>query len=369
MQLSLKGLYRHEILLAAGLAACTGLGIGIYFYAGIPPVRGLRISAPDLSALSRQQNQSVVPQSLSGVGSASFMAAMGLDISPVVSTAAVVIETAKIEKPAPPPPASVAVAVEPPPRPVDLEKSGYKLRGIILEDGRSAAFVYVPSEKRVMVIRENASGSIRLLEAGLRSIKLQTPDGAGLLTLETARSTQVKSAIPMSTGSTAGKSNSLNRSSGTGGSGRAATMSQQPGQPGQSAQPGSAPRVDAFAGPNKITENINNGQLRLSRERGRFMVEVREVPETLKGFAIMPGDKIIGTEAGDFSRAADIAHNLGRQNERPLDLKVNRNGRVIFIKAPRVAQPPASDDTSKTGQAQQPPPHGQPLTTQEPKKP
>ncbi len=327
-----KGIYRREIVLAAALVAGAGFCIGIYFHGSMAPVKGLKISAPDFASISQHLNQTATVQNLDRISSSSFMAAMGLNISPPITVATAAEEVKNPDKPEVPLSASPTVPIVQAPTTVDLDKTGYKLRGIVLEDGRSAAFVYVPKEKRVMVIRENASGTIKLIEAGLRSVRLQTPDGIGILTLENAR---------QAPGNVISPGSSILQGTGTNPAGQTGTQGaiKQPSTRQQPGQPEGLARPDPDAGPNAIANNINNGQLRLSQERGKFSVEVREIPESLKGYDIRPGDKIIGTDAGDFSKPQDIAQNLGSIGERPRNLRIQRGGRVISIKAPA---PPAT---------------------------
>lgn len=343
----LKGIYRSELAIAAALVAGAGLAMGIYFYGSMPPIKGLKISAPDFASINQQFKQAAPAQNLNQVGSASFMAAMGLNIAPQTIIASASEIGKKTEEVVTPPPASAAAQITEVPRFADLDKAGYKLRGIVLEDGRSAAFVFVPGEKRVMVIRENARGTIKLLEAGLRSVKLQTPDGTGILNLENARQAPGNTASPGGSSGLPGTGTNAAGSSRTTGSAEPMRHGQAPDQPGEPRQPEGEVKPDPSAGPNAIASNINSGQLRLSQDRGKFSVEVREIPDTLKGYDIKPGDKIIGTDAGDFSKAQDVARNLGSVGERPQNLRVKRDGRVIFIKAPT---PPRSEKTgSKEG--------------------
>ena len=252
-----------------------------------------------------------------------------------------------------PVPVATATAVAPvAPPPVDLDKKGYKLRGIVLEDGRSAAFVFVPGEKKVVVLRENASGPVRLLETGMRRIRLQTPEGAGYLELDSAKGSPGiaagsagMSALPSALsggGSGTVQGNIPGGATGTG-------MPPQGSQAGQ-AQPGPMQNADAVAG------LINQGKLRISQERGRFSVEIKEVPDLLKDYDLKSGDRIIGTDAGEFRRSQDVALNLGAAGEKSHGLRIQRNGRIINLRAP-LRQPPAGTASGASGLT---PPSSQP---------
>lgn len=322
-----KGIQKKEIVVAASLAGLIALILAGYFYAGMAPGKGLRISPPDFAAINQQFSQKPPAESIDQISSASFMAVFGLNVSPTV-IAATATEVVKTQKPAAV--ATPTAPVEVKPLTVDLEKIGYRLRGIVLEDGRSAAFVFVPSQKKVMVIREKASGTVRLLEAGLRNVKLQTPEGTGFLNLESARGTPGATLSP-----TPGMSDSV-----------LPGFPQAPppqGLPSGGNTPenlsGQSGALSPNAGANSIANQINQGQLRVSQQRGKFSVEVRQVPDSLKGYDIKPGDRIIGTDAGEFARSQDIARNLGAAGEQAHNLRVQRGSNIITIKAP---PPPAN---------------------------
>lgn len=339
------GISKREKIIAAAAVAIAGLLLGIYFAAGMRPGKGLRISPPVTNLSDAQKTAENQPQSIDHIGSAAIMAFFGLNTNPPVAVASADVEIKKTE---PAPVATQTVVSSAPPPPVDLDKKGYKLRGIVLEDGRSAAFVFVPAEKKVVVLRENATGSVRLLEADMRRIKLHTPEGTGWLELDSAKASPGSAtggsgmAIPSAfSGSNTGPGSMHGSAAGSG-------MPPQGGA-GQAA-PGPIQNADAVAG------LINDGKLRISQNRGRFSVEINEVPELLKDYDLKPGDRILGTDAGEFKRSQDVALNLGSAGEKSQGLRIQRNGRIINLKAP-MRQPPADTASGSPGLA---PPPGQP---------
>jgi len=337
------GISKREKIIAAAAVTIAGLLLGGYFAVSMRPGKGLKISPPAVNLSDAQKSAESLPQSIDHIGSASLMAFFGLNIDPPVTVASA---DSEIKKPEPPPAATLTAVVPAPPPPVDLDKKGYKLRGIVLEDGRSAAFVFVPGEKRVIVIRENASGPVRLLEAGLRRIRLQTPEGTGCLELDSAKASPGSpaggtgiSAIPTApSGSNTGPGSPPGNVNGSGMPPQNNQAKQAPANPMQNA--------DAVAG------LINQGKLRISQERGRFSVEINEIPELLKDYDLKPGDRILGTDAGEFRRSQDVALNLGSAGEKSQGLRIQRNGKVINLKAP-LRKPPA--DTASGSPALTPP--------------
>ncbi|HNX75943.1 MAG TPA: hypothetical protein PLM07_01180 [Candidatus Rifleibacterium sp.] len=339
-----KGVQKKELVIAAALVIGATAVIGVWFAAGMAPVRGLKISPPDLAGTEQSLNQKPAALTLNQISSGSFMAVLGLNVSPTpipetASATATATQTIAVAT------TSAAVIVEPRPLLANLEILGYRLRGIILEDGRSAAFVFVPAEKRVVLVRENASGTIKLLEAGLRSVKLQTPDGTGLLQLENAKQTPSN---PTGAAITA-----INTGFTAPGPGQTPATPRAALTDNNAAKPEG--RVEADSGPNAIAGNINQGQLKISQQRGKFSVEVREIPENLKGYELKTGDKIIGTGAGAFSRPEDIARKLGTAGEQAQSLIIQRNGRVMTIQAPPPPPNPKGNPANKpNGTAQSP---------------
>ncbi len=340
------GISKKEKIIAAAAVAIAGLLLGVYFAAGMRPGKGLRISPPVANLSDAQKPAENQPQSIDHIGSASVMAFFGLNINPPVAVASAAPEIKKTE---PAPVATQTVVAPAPPPPVDLDKKGYKLRGIVLEDGRSAAFVFVPAEKKVVVLRENATGSVRLLEADMRRIRLQAPEGTGWLELDSAKTSPGSAAggsgmpaVPSAfSGNNTGPGNMHGGATSSG-------MSHQ-GSTGLAA-PGPIQNADAVAG------LINDGKLRISQNRGRFSVEINEVPELLKDYDLKPGDRILGTDAGEFKRSQDVALNLGSAGEKSQGLRIQRNGRIINLKAP-MRQPPANTASGPPGLT---PPPGQP---------
>jgi len=343
------GVSKREKIIAAAAVAIVGLLLGGYFAVNMRPGKGLRISPPVINPADAQKTAENRPHSIDHVGSASVMAFFGLDINPPVAVASAAPEIKKSETPPVATPTAI-VPVTPPP--VDLAKKGYKLRGIVLEDGRSAAFVFVPAEKKVLVLRENASGTVRLLETDMRRIRLQTPEGTGYLELDSAKASPGGSAVGAGTSAipaapAGGGSGTVTGNTPVGATG--AGMPRQGGQAGQ-APPNPMQNADAVAG------LINQGKLRISQERGRFSVEIKEIPELLKDYDLKPGDRIIGTDAGEFRRSQDVALNLGSASEKSHGLRIQRNGRIINLSAP-MRQPPAGIASGSPGLA---PPPGHP---------
>lgn len=341
------GIRKREKIIAAAAVTIAGLLLGGYFAVSMQPGKGLKISPPAVDLPDTQKGAENQPQNIDQIGSASLMAFFGLDIDPPVTAASA---TSESKKPEPTQVATPTAAVPAPPPPVDLDKKGYKLRGIVLEDGRSAAFVFVPGEKKVLVLRENASGSIRLLEAGLRRIRLQTPEGTGYLELDSAKaspgsSTGGTGTSAMPTAPSGSNAPPVNTPGGAGGAG-------MPLQNNQTNQAPSNPMQNADA----VVGLINQGKLRISQARGRFSVEITEIPELLKDYDLKPGDRILGTDAGEFRRSQDVALNLGAAGEKSHGLKIQRNGRIINLKAP-MRQPPAGTASGSPGLT---PPPGQP---------
>lgn len=319
----LNGVRKNEVIIATALVVGASAVIGGWFYYGMKPGRGLKISAPNLSTINNG-NPAAPVNYLDQVSSASFMAAMGLEVIPKKTVeVAAATETAST-------PIAIASITMPVAKPeqTDLDALGYRLRGIVLEDGRSAAFVFVPAEKRVVLIREKASGTIRLLEASMRSVILKTPEGTGFLNLESAR---------QAPGTT-----NLSPSGILDGSSPTAAPELQEVKPGMSEQKKDR-QSSSQSGPGAIAGSINQGQLKLSQQRGKYSVEIREIPELLKGYELKPGDKIFGTDSGEFGKPQDIAINLGTAGERARNLLIQRDGKVMTIKAP---PPPVKQPTS-----------------------
>ncbi|GAB1353865.1 hypothetical protein MASR1M12_26030 [Erysipelotrichia bacterium] len=165
------GISKREKVTAAAAVAITGLLLGGYFAVSMRPGKGLRISPPVINLSDAQKSAENQSQSIDHIGSASVMAFFGLDIDPPTAIASAAPE---IEKPAPPPVATPDrrdFCPAPAGRP---GQKGYKLRGIVLEDGRSARFCFRARRKRVVVLREMPAARVRLLETGMRRIRLHT---------------------------------------------------------------------------------------------------------------------------------------------------------------------------------------------------
>lgn len=327
-----KGIKKNELFAGGAIVLLAALLIAIFMYTGMRPGKGLRISAPAPGAFKLQTiDVRSSENSLEPVASASFMAAFGLDISPQVIMATQTQSVAEVTQPSQP--ATPTAVIESKPATVDLERLGYRLKGIVFENGQSAAFVHVPAEKKVVILRQLADGPVRLIEAGLRQIKLQTPEGTGYLKLEAARGAS-------------GYASSAAPTSGTG-------IQQNTGKTSQSSsfqQKQSDPQ-NPFGNANMVAEEINRGALRVSQNRGKYIVEVRHVPELLQGYDIKAGDRIIGTDAGEFTQSQDIATKLGAAGERSQKLRIQRGQRILTIDAPSKRAAPAQNRDSNPGVA------------------
>lgn len=317
LKLMFKGLHKHEIHAAIGGVAILATAFAGYLYFSMSPGKGLRIHPPDFTGNTGHSNKNSAAESFNQISSGSFLAVFGLNVSPRPLPATF---TAAAKEIASEPvliatPAAIIAAM---PLVVDLEKAGYRLRGIVHENGRSAAFIFVPAEKKTVIIREKASGTVRLLEAGLRNVKLQTPEGTGVLTLESAKGSPGTS--PSAAGGSS--SQSANNQHGSASSSQSKTHGQKPDQPSD------------FSGASSIADFINQGHFRVTQQRGKFTVEVRQIPDAFKGYDLKKGDRIMGTETADFRRSQDIALNLGAIKDRPPRLKVQRNGKIMMLQAP-----------------------------------
>lgn len=337
-----KGLHKNEILAAAAGVGIFSAAFAAYLFFSMSPGKGLKIHHPDFTTIANHSSTKSFARSFEQISSSSFMAAFGLNIAPKVAMATV---TAVLDKPAQSSIASTTATASAPviikPSTVDLEKVGYRLRGIVFENGHSTAFVFVPAQKKTMVIREKASGTVILIEAGMRNVKLQTPEGTGILTLESAK------------GSPAGSSSTSSPGGATGGA-----ISQNPNDSTQSILPhnslmqGQNPdQANNISGASSIANLINQGQLKVTQQRGKYAVEVRQIPEALKGYNLKQGDRIMGTDNNDFSRSQDIALNLGDTKNRLPSLKIQRNGQTMMLQPP--APPPESKKPADQNQTSQ----------------
>ncbi|MGM0601018.1 MAG: hypothetical protein ACQETH_14505, partial [Candidatus Rifleibacteriota bacterium] len=132
-----------------------------YCFVFMPRPRGLKIQAPDKSAYTAQSNSNkkeLDSRLFARIDKHNFARAFGFDFNfkPEVQVKKPAKKVVK-KKPKPKP--------EPKPEPekVNLAKLGYKLKGIIHNmDGSSVAFIYSPVEKKTLIVRENATGSIEL---------------------------------------------------------------------------------------------------------------------------------------------------------------------------------------------------------------
>ncbi len=139
------GIRKREKIIAAAAVTIAGLLLGGYFAVSMQPGKGLKISPPAVDLPDTQKGAENQPQNIDQIGSASLMAFFGLDIDPPATAASA---TSESKKPEPTQVATPTAAVPAPPPPVDLDKKGYKLRGIVLEDGRSDALFLFPAKRR-----------------------------------------------------------------------------------------------------------------------------------------------------------------------------------------------------------------------------
>ncbi len=312
-----KGIKKKELVAVCAIVALIGLLLVIFMYAGMRPGKGLRIAAPGQATFKTQTKTfGNTEDALKNIASASFMTAFGLDISPPVLPATQTQVTEVIQ---PPQPATPAAVIAPKPIEINLEKLGYRLKGIVFENGQSAAFIHIPAQKRVVIVRERSAGPVNLLEVGLRHVKLQTPEGTGQLNLESAKDSYLGRSLPIPASAPMPGQNQATEKN---------TLQPPPRQM-------SPEQTTPFAQANSIADQINLGALRVSQTRGKFSVEVRQVPEMLQNYDLKAGDQIIGTDAGEFTRSQDIATRLGMAGEKSHSLRVRRGQRVITIQAPQ----------------------------------
>ena len=313
----------HPVIVSAAVSICLLAYLSWSFYKLERP-RGLRISPPEMKFASAilPGDAAVKMKQFAALSPASFSMAFGLDFyrEPVAAVASKPAEIKPIEtKPVVEKPVETVSAV-------DLAAIGYRLKGIIYErDGNSAAFVYDPDQKRVVIVRKQSGDALRLLEVFLRSIRLSTPRGDGLLELdkETAATGRTGAgAIP----------------SASSGSGRSLTR--------QELVTNKTLRQESVSAP-AIADMINSGHFNVRQHRSNFSVEVRNIPDSFVGYGLVKGDQIVGTNGQDFKRSQDIALELGKVSQRPVALKIIRNGKVMHLTAPEVKEAAGNSEETK----------------------
>jgi len=313
----------HPVIVSAAVSICLLAYLSWSFYKLERP-RGLRISPPEMKFASAilPGDAAVKMKQFAALSPASFSMAFGLDFyrEPVAAVASKPAEIKPIEtKPV------VAMPVEKVST-VDLAAAGYRLKGIVYErDGNSAAFVYDPDQKRVIIVRKQSGSALRLLEVFLRSIRLATPRGDGLLELD-------KEAAVI------GRSGAGAMPSSLPGSVRAMT--------GQELAREKAQRQETVSAP-AIADMINSGHFNVRQHRSNFSVEVRNIPDSFVGYGLVKGDQIVGTNGQDFKRSQDIALELGKVSQRPVALKIIRNGKVMHLTAPEVKEAAGNSEETK----------------------
>jgi hypothetical protein len=210
------------------------------------------------------------------------------------------------------------------PKIIDLERHGYRLKGIILEEGKTTAFIFDPKSKRVEVVREFASQPIQILEAGQRAIKIQTVDGVGVLELEAAKTVNGGNASTFNSGVM------LNSAAST------RTYIYNPKNPEnkiivsepKSGEPVATPPSRDFKG---VSEDISAGNLMIKRGRHGFGLMIKAEPKTFDGFDLKPGDQIIGTSQNSFRSPRDVIGKIRELKPETAKLKVIRGKETIFI--------------------------------------
>jgi len=313
----------HPVIVSAAVSICLLAYLSWSFYKLERP-RGLRISPPEMKFASAilPGDAAVKMKQFAALSPASFSMAFGLDFyrEPVAAVASKPAEIKPIEtKPV------VEMPVEKVST-VDLAAAGYRLKGIVYErDGNSAAFVYDPDQKRVIIVRKQSGSALRLLEVFLRSIRLATPRGDGLLELD-------KEAAVI------GRSGAGAMPSSLPGSVRAMT--------GQELAREKAQRQETVSAP-AIADMINSGHFNVRQHRSNFSVEVRNIPDSFVGYGLVKGDQIVGTNGQDFKRSQDIALELGKVSQRPVALKIIRNGKVMHLTAPEVKEAAGNSEETK----------------------
>lgn len=282
---------------AAVLILASALWFG-WHYLEFPEPRGQMlapVSQLKVNHSSSEQSHTL----LSSIDKEAFATAFGLQFypppAPVVEQAPKVIATETVKAPII---VDEPVVEEKQPK-TDLTKAGYRLSGIIHEDGKSAAFVYVPEDKRTVVIREQADGPVKIMAIGSRWVKLSTPEGEGTLELE---GTDLAPAAP-------------------------------PAQSGRSTSTytSSRPPTTDISDPDSVVELMNSRQLQTRRIRGELGVTVNQSSPATNKIGLKRGDTILGVDDQDFKSGSDVINKLGTIGQRPARLKVRRGKDTFYI--------------------------------------
>lgn len=310
--------YRNPLYMILAVIFCLVV-YAIFSIYNLPRPKGLRIHSPASAAVnssSRTMSSEANQVAYSRLSPASFSVAFGLDfyrqvqVAPIASTPVEIIKQAdKVAK--------IAVASSSPT--VNLAAAGYRLKGIVMEkDGNSTVFVYDPDVKKVVIAREKSADQLRVVEVSLRSARLMTPHGEGLLELDSE--TKTVGSLSMMKGAPAQGS-------------PAPAISQSAAR--TSVQTSRQQSVSASA----IADIINAGHFNVSQNRGKYSVEVKKIPDSFVGYGLLSGDQIVGTNGQDFRRSQDIALELGELEKRPVALKILRKGKVVHLSPPPLKAP------------------------------
>jgi len=288
-----------ELALAViALIMASALWFGWHYYQ-LPEPKGQMVAPVSQISVNQSTNQKSRTL-LSTLDEEAFAAVFGLQFNPPAAPA-------KADKPEPiatetvkAPIIQMQPATEKAQPDADLYKAGYRLSGIIHEDGKSAAFVFIPEDRRTVVVREQAAGPVKIVAIGSRWVRLDTPDGTGNLELEgTDISPDSGSAMPKT------------------------PTHRTPALP--------KPQPDQITGPSTISDLINSRQLQPQRNRGQYGVSVNEAPPAIDRLGLRRGDTILGVDDHDFKSGTDAISKLGEIGQRPARLKVQRGKDTFYI--------------------------------------
>lgn len=296
----------------------------VYSFIAMPRPRGLRIYPPGKQAATDSANEihsTANYQYLSRIDPVAFCKSFGVDFNFIAESEKIIEkEPEKIEKPEkkPEPETEKKVAS------VDLTAFGYRLKGIIFSENKdSTIFLYDPDKKKTILLSEKSDSSIKIIEVSTRTVRLKTPEGTGILELETGKSGQTGL---RSFGSAASKE-AIQEKAARDFKAKRTLSSHETSESG-------------------IVEMINSKYLQVKPNRGNYDVIVNRVPKALNGYGLRPGDRIIGTSQKNFHRSQDVPLALGQVGKKPLPLKIRRGRQVIFLNPP--AQKHKSDAKKKS---------------------
>ena len=305
-KLKIKGIV--PIIIAAIVVAVVFVG---YKVMTLSKPKGIKLRVPELSTAGPKKMQQKIAADqvlLNNIKPASFSFAFGLDYNKMPKQIKLPASVKpKVEK---------KVAFETPkvaPKLMDLSKKGYRLKGIILEDGKSAVFIYDPHSRKVVVVRESSEGEIKLLDAGMRSVKILTKDGEGVLHLETAKG------IPGMNSPATGFFHS----------GGGSSKSFKSSKPVSHVKP--QKRLTEFEKAAPINYHLKEGNIRISGRGGNLGIELKKIPENLKSFKLQPRDKIIGIEDQNFRSPNKMVESLNERDSKISVLKVKRGRKIIYL--------------------------------------